>query len=222
VQITDAINEFEGSGLWHEEDGFYYDAIRRTGGAAHPLKGAPSLCRGSGGRSGLIVAQGLHYLVGRDPQQGNCTHACMHACISPYCLAHIWRPIASWAHLPPGPPVAGFYPSQFYPSPCNTIQAHASLSMSTRNSIQALPSPSRQAVPCIIARFRTIPALILLLSSRCVIYQVRSMVGLTPLFAVLVIEPETLQKLPGFAKRMQWFLDNRPDLAAQVCVICIQ
>jgi len=43
------------------------------------------------------------------------------------------------------------------------------------------------------------------------------MVGLTPLFAVLVIQPETLHKLPGFAKRMRWFVDNRPDLAAQVC-----
>ncbi|MCB9644905.1 MAG: glucosidase [Myxococcales bacterium] len=43
--------------------------------------------------------------------------------------------------------------------------------------------------------------------------KVRSMVGLIPLFAVETIEPETLKKLPKFAKRMRWFLDNRPDLA---------
>lgn len=46
--------------------------------------------------------------------------------------------------------------------------------------------------------------------------KVRSMVGLTPLFAVLVIRPETLHQIPGFAKRMAWFLDNRKDLADQV------
>ncbi len=41
--------------------------------------------------------------------------------------------------------------------------------------------------------------------------KVRSMVGLIPLFAVETIEPEILRKLPGFARRMQWFLDNRPE-----------
>jgi len=46
--------------------------------------------------------------------------------------------------------------------------------------------------------------------------KVRSMVGLIPLFAVETIEPEMLDKLPGFAKRMHWFLDYRPDLASLV------
>jgi hypothetical protein len=41
--------------------------------------------------------------------------------------------------------------------------------------------------------------------------QVRSMVGLIPAFAVLTLEPETLEKLPDFRKRMQWFIDNRPQ-----------
>ena len=43
--------------------------------------------------------------------------------------------------------------------------------------------------------------------------KVRSMVGLIPLFAVETLEPEILAKLPGFRRRMQWFMDNRPDFA---------
>jgi hypothetical protein len=46
--------------------------------------------------------------------------------------------------------------------------------------------------------------------------KMRSMVGLIPLFAVEVIDDEILHKLPEFAKRLQWLLDNRPDLAALV------
>ncbi|HVJ83733.1 MAG TPA: glucosidase, partial [Planctomycetia bacterium] len=36
-----------------------------------------------------------------------------------------------------------------------------------------------------------------------------SMVGLAPLFAVLVLEGEDLDRLPGFRKRMAWLLENR-------------
>jgi hypothetical protein len=46
--------------------------------------------------------------------------------------------------------------------------------------------------------------------------RIRSMVGLIPLFAVETLEPETLDKLPGFRKRLEWFLKHRPDLAALV------
>ncbi|MEM1349831.1 MAG: glucosidase, partial [Myxococcota bacterium] len=46
--------------------------------------------------------------------------------------------------------------------------------------------------------------------------RVRSMVGLIPLFAVETIEPEMLQRLPGFAKRMEWIFEHRPDLARLV------
>jgi hypothetical protein len=42
--------------------------------------------------------------------------------------------------------------------------------------------------------------------------KVRSMVGLIPLFAVETLEPEILDKLAGFKKRLEWFIDNRPDL----------
>ena len=49
--------------------------------------------------------------------------------------------------------------------------------------------------------------------------RVRSMVGLIPLYACLVLEDEVIQKLPGFKKRLSWFLENRKDLAKQVkCV----
>jgi hypothetical protein len=46
--------------------------------------------------------------------------------------------------------------------------------------------------------------------------KVRSMVGLIPLFAVETLEPELLEKLPDFSRRMNWFLEHRPDLATLV------
>lgn len=46
--------------------------------------------------------------------------------------------------------------------------------------------------------------------------KVRSMVGLIPLFAVATIEPELLDRLPDFKRRMQWFIDNRPDLTDNI------
>jgi hypothetical protein len=46
--------------------------------------------------------------------------------------------------------------------------------------------------------------------------KVRSMVGLIPLFAVGTIDPEILDALPNFKRRMQWFIDNRPDLISNV------
>jgi len=41
--------------------------------------------------------------------------------------------------------------------------------------------------------------------------KVRSMVGLIPLFAVTTLEPEVLNKLPNFKKRLEWFIQNRYD-----------
>jgi hypothetical protein len=46
--------------------------------------------------------------------------------------------------------------------------------------------------------------------------KVRSMVGLIPLFAVETIEPEVLDELPEFKRRLEWFLNYRPDLASLV------
>ena len=45
---------------------------------------------------------------------------------------------------------------------------------------------------------------------------VRSMVGLIPLFAVETLEPEVVDRLPGFKRRMQWFIDNHPELRRHV------
>ncbi len=46
--------------------------------------------------------------------------------------------------------------------------------------------------------------------------KLRSMVGLVPLFAVETLEPELYRKLPDFARRLKWFLDHRPEMAALV------
>jgi hypothetical protein len=46
--------------------------------------------------------------------------------------------------------------------------------------------------------------------------KVRSMVGLIPLYAVEILEPELIDRLPDFKRRLEWFLQYRPDLAALV------
>jgi hypothetical protein len=46
--------------------------------------------------------------------------------------------------------------------------------------------------------------------------RLRSMVGLAPIYAVEVLEPELLDELPDFHHRLRWFLRYRPDLAALV------
>jgi hypothetical protein len=46
--------------------------------------------------------------------------------------------------------------------------------------------------------------------------KVRSMVGLIPLFAVETLEPDIVERLPGFRRRMQWFIDNHPDVPEHI------
>ncbi|MCC7538212.1 MAG: glucosidase, partial [Deltaproteobacteria bacterium] len=46
--------------------------------------------------------------------------------------------------------------------------------------------------------------------------KIRSMVGLLPLAAVEVLEPEDLEAVPAFRARLEWFLRYRPDLAGLV------
>jgi len=46
--------------------------------------------------------------------------------------------------------------------------------------------------------------------------KIRSMVGLIPLFAVETLEPEVLDKLPDFKRRLEWFIANRPDLTENI------
>jgi len=46
--------------------------------------------------------------------------------------------------------------------------------------------------------------------------KIRSMVGLIPLFAVETLEPALVNRLPGFKRRLEWFIEHRPDLAGNV------
>ena len=46
--------------------------------------------------------------------------------------------------------------------------------------------------------------------------RVRSLVGLSPLFAVEVLEPDLLERVPEFRERLEWFLAHRPGLASLV------
>ncbi|HMO18010.1 MAG TPA: glucosidase [Oligoflexia bacterium] len=45
------------------------------------------------------------------------------------------------------------------------------------------------------------------------VLRLRSMVGLIPLFAVEALEPELLERLPNFHRRLKWVFENRPELA---------
>ncbi|KAF8441332.1 Six-hairpin glycosidase-like protein [Boletus edulis BED1] len=44
---------------------------------------------------------------------------------------------------------------------------------------------------------------------------VRSLVGLIPLYATLVLEPAVLSRFPGFKKRVEWFIDHRPEVSGR-------
>ncbi|HUB06436.1 MAG TPA: glucosidase [Myxococcales bacterium] len=46
--------------------------------------------------------------------------------------------------------------------------------------------------------------------------RIRSLVGVIPLLAVGVLDDAAIANLPGFQKRLQWFVENRPDLAAPI------
>lgn len=46
--------------------------------------------------------------------------------------------------------------------------------------------------------------------------KIRSMVGLIPLYAVETLDSDMLDRLPGFKRRLEWFIENRKDLTANV------
>jgi len=48
--------------------------------------------------------------------------------------------------------------------------------------------------------------------------RIRSLVGLLPMCAVTVLKQKTIDALPAFRKRMEWFLVNRPDVLKYVTV----
>lgn len=54
------------------------------------------------------------------------------------------------------------------------------------------------------------------IKDECIPLKVRSSVGIIPLCAVEVIEDEVIDKLPGFKKRLDWFLENRAELRRYV------
>ncbi|MEO6710709.1 MAG: glucosidase, partial [Planctomycetota bacterium] len=49
--------------------------------------------------------------------------------------------------------------------------------------------------------------------------RVRSMVGLIPLIAVEVLDGATIDRLPAFKKRMEWFLRHRSDLTSTIAYL---
>ena len=49
--------------------------------------------------------------------------------------------------------------------------------------------------------------------------KVRSMVGLVPLFAVETLEQNMLERFPGFRKRFEWFINNRPNLQKNIACL---
>jgi hypothetical protein len=46
--------------------------------------------------------------------------------------------------------------------------------------------------------------------------KIRSLVGLIPLLAVETLEQDIVDRLPGFKRRMQWFIDNHPDVPEHI------
>jgi hypothetical protein len=49
--------------------------------------------------------------------------------------------------------------------------------------------------------------------------KVHSVVGVIPIYAVETLDPETLDKLPLLKDRVEWFIENRPELAENVARI---
>src|SRR6185295_3229262 len=47
-------------------------------------------------------------------------------------------------------------------------------------------------------------------------FRIRSMVGLIPLFAVETLDPAVVDSLPGFRRRMEWFLKNWEEIGHNI------
>ena len=54
---------------------------------------------------------------------------------------------------------------------------------------------------------------------RIIPLKVRSLVGLLPIFAVDTIEPDLLESMPDFKRRLLWFVANRPHLSGNMASI---
>ncbi|MDZ7640268.1 MAG: glucosidase [Bryobacterales bacterium] len=49
--------------------------------------------------------------------------------------------------------------------------------------------------------------------------KIRSLVGLIPMIGMVVMRDSTLERLPNFRRRMQWFLEHRSELARDICMV---
>ncbi|MGB3669958.1 MAG: glucosidase [Phormidesmis sp.] len=49
--------------------------------------------------------------------------------------------------------------------------------------------------------------------------KIRSLVGLIPLYATTILEPELMDRLPGFKERLEWFEANRPKLSKNITTV---
>jgi hypothetical protein len=49
--------------------------------------------------------------------------------------------------------------------------------------------------------------------------RLRSLVGLIPLFAVTTLDAEAIDRMPGFKRRMNWFIKHRADLCLNIASI---
>src|SRR5207244_12976894 len=56
----------------------------------------------------------------------------------------------------------------------------------------------------------------LLTDHNSALLRVRSMVGIIPLFAVEVLDQATIERLPGFKKRMRWFIEDKRHVAERI------
>lgn len=54
------------------------------------------------------------------------------------------------------------------------------------------------------------------LDSQAIPLRIRSLVGIIPILAVEVLEDKIIDRLPGFKKRLLWFIDHRADLARHI------
>ena len=57
------------------------------------------------------------------------------------------------------------------------------------------------------------------LGGRNIPLKIRSMVGLIPLYACEILERDVIDSLPGFSRRLRWFLVNRNDLARHISYV---
>jgi hypothetical protein len=48
-------------------------------------------------------------------------------------------------------------------------------------------------------------------------FEVRSLVGLIPLYAIDVLDEHEVRDMPTFLRDVRWFIRNRPDLVGQAC-----